>query len=294
MQPDAPIWNGLITLAGRAGQLQRAFQVLEDMQASNCKPNARTFAALIDACSRAENTEMGLRVYQVRVPTSTVSAAAILGPVPVRACPHVFEPDAVLDHRHKLHRITTMMLMPVRHDHQSETRATFVVFLQLMGQWCAATASDAGGGDVQSAGVRVGDRRLQELALGRSGRRTADLQRHATVRHSLPTPGCTVRNLAVYGSTSCRCVRGKAHSRKSQHCKLAHGSPRRSDPQRRYAAMLHSQQLYVQDVSARAVPEAGDLTRVAGVEIRPVWRSRCRFQALMFMCSSNAVVAAIT
>ena len=66
LQPDAPIWNGLITLAGRAGQLQRAFQVLEDMQASNCKPNARTFAALIDACSRAENTEMGLRVYQVR------------------------------------------------------------------------------------------------------------------------------------------------------------------------------------------------------------------------------------
>ncbi len=27
LQPDAPIWNGLITLAGRAGQLQRAFQV---------------------------------------------------------------------------------------------------------------------------------------------------------------------------------------------------------------------------------------------------------------------------
>ena len=66
LQPDAPIWNGLITLAGRAGQLQRAFQVLEDMQASSCKPNARTFAALIDACSRAENTEMALRVYQVR------------------------------------------------------------------------------------------------------------------------------------------------------------------------------------------------------------------------------------
>ena len=65
LQPDAPIWNGLITLAGRAGQLQRAFQVLEDMQASSCKPNARTFAALIDACSRAENTEMALRVYQV-------------------------------------------------------------------------------------------------------------------------------------------------------------------------------------------------------------------------------------
>ena len=39
--------------------------MLEDMQASSCKPNARTYAALIDACSRAENTEMALRVYQV-------------------------------------------------------------------------------------------------------------------------------------------------------------------------------------------------------------------------------------
>lgn len=66
MVPDLPIWHGLITLAGRAGQLQRAFQVLEDMQARACKPTARTFASLIDACSRAENTEMALRVYQVR------------------------------------------------------------------------------------------------------------------------------------------------------------------------------------------------------------------------------------
>ena len=81
MQPDAPIWNGLITLAGRAGQLQRAFQVLEDMQASNCKPNARTFAALIDACSRAENTEMGLRVYQVRAEAAPSGFVSTTGPI---------------------------------------------------------------------------------------------------------------------------------------------------------------------------------------------------------------------
>ena len=65
IQPDAPIWNGLITLAGRAGQLQRAFQVLADMQTHACKPNARTYACLIDACSRTENMEMALKVYQV-------------------------------------------------------------------------------------------------------------------------------------------------------------------------------------------------------------------------------------
>jgi pentatricopeptide repeat protein len=30
--PDAILWNALITAAGRAGQLQRAFHTLEDMQ----------------------------------------------------------------------------------------------------------------------------------------------------------------------------------------------------------------------------------------------------------------------
>ena len=32
IKPDRVVWNGLITAAGRAGQLQRAFQGLEDMQ----------------------------------------------------------------------------------------------------------------------------------------------------------------------------------------------------------------------------------------------------------------------
>ena len=66
VQPDLHIWHGLITLAGRAGQLQRALEVLEIMQDRNCKPTPRTFAALIDACSRAENTDMALKVYQVK------------------------------------------------------------------------------------------------------------------------------------------------------------------------------------------------------------------------------------
>lgn len=70
IQPDLHIWHGLITLAGRAGQLQRALEVLEIMQDRNCKPTPRTFAALIDACSRAENTDMALKVYQVKPPSS--------------------------------------------------------------------------------------------------------------------------------------------------------------------------------------------------------------------------------
>ena len=33
LHPDGVLWNALITAAGRAGQLQRAFQTLEEMQA---------------------------------------------------------------------------------------------------------------------------------------------------------------------------------------------------------------------------------------------------------------------
>ena len=32
MRPDAAVWNALIAAAGRAGQLQRAFEALQDMQ----------------------------------------------------------------------------------------------------------------------------------------------------------------------------------------------------------------------------------------------------------------------
>ena len=32
VRPDAAVWNALIAAAGRAGQLQRAFEALQDMQ----------------------------------------------------------------------------------------------------------------------------------------------------------------------------------------------------------------------------------------------------------------------
>ena len=50
------------------------------MQARACKPTARTFASLIDACSRAENTEMALRVYQV--PPCRAPGLLTLRPLP--------------------------------------------------------------------------------------------------------------------------------------------------------------------------------------------------------------------
>lgn len=61
---DAAVWNALVTAAGRAGQLQRAFNVLEDMIATNTRPNDRTYAALIDACARAGDKALAMRVYR--------------------------------------------------------------------------------------------------------------------------------------------------------------------------------------------------------------------------------------
>ncbi len=36
VRPDAAVWNALIAAAGRAGQLQRAFEALQDMQVQFC------------------------------------------------------------------------------------------------------------------------------------------------------------------------------------------------------------------------------------------------------------------
>ena len=63
VNPDAAVWNALVTAAGRAGQLQRSFDVLEHMLGSSVRPNSRTYGSLIDACARTGDKELALRVY---------------------------------------------------------------------------------------------------------------------------------------------------------------------------------------------------------------------------------------
>ncbi len=64
VQADAAVWNALINAAGHAGQLQRAFTMVEDMLGHSSKPNARTYASLVDACARCGDKELALRVYR--------------------------------------------------------------------------------------------------------------------------------------------------------------------------------------------------------------------------------------
>ena len=54
MKPDRVIFNTLINACGRAGAVQRAFDVLTDMksEATPVKPDHVTYGALISACAR--------------------------------------------------------------------------------------------------------------------------------------------------------------------------------------------------------------------------------------------------
>lgn len=61
---EVPVWNSLITLAGRSNQLDRAFQVIDMMQVKGLKPDSTTYGALMTACIRAKESEMALRLYK--------------------------------------------------------------------------------------------------------------------------------------------------------------------------------------------------------------------------------------
>lgn len=48
---DTPLWNSIIECVAFSGQLTRALQLLDDMSAEGCRPDSRTFVALLTACT---------------------------------------------------------------------------------------------------------------------------------------------------------------------------------------------------------------------------------------------------
>lgn len=75
LKPDAVLWNALITAAGRAGQLQRAFQTLEEMQVgrqhhkdvqNNIRQGPQSFLhnLILDMKSHAETVEPYVRLLK--------------------------------------------------------------------------------------------------------------------------------------------------------------------------------------------------------------------------------------
>lgn len=88
-RPDTAMWNALVECAGFSGQLTRAFSVLQDMKSGGCRPNARTFVALLTACN-------GVRIPGAPLPppppspslAGTDTKAFVAACVPV-AAPHL-------------------------------------------------------------------------------------------------------------------------------------------------------------------------------------------------------------
>ncbi|KAJ9522973.1 hypothetical protein QJQ45_023772, partial [Haematococcus lacustris] len=56
-------WNSLLVCAGRCGQLKRAFDVLEQMQAAGQVPDVFTYGGLMEACVQAGRHKLALRLF---------------------------------------------------------------------------------------------------------------------------------------------------------------------------------------------------------------------------------------
>lgn len=54
LRPNRVTYSALINACGRAGQLARAFQTLDDMVSSGIEPNVVTWTTLIDACGKGK------------------------------------------------------------------------------------------------------------------------------------------------------------------------------------------------------------------------------------------------
>lgn len=62
---EVPVWNALLLCAGRCGELNRAFEVLEMMQTRGIAPNVITYGSLIEACVLCRQPGKARRVFEV-------------------------------------------------------------------------------------------------------------------------------------------------------------------------------------------------------------------------------------
>lgn len=62
---EVPVWNALLLCAGRCAELNRAFEVLEMMQARGVSANVITYGSLIEACVLCRQPDKARRVFEV-------------------------------------------------------------------------------------------------------------------------------------------------------------------------------------------------------------------------------------
>jgi pentatricopeptide repeat protein len=71
--PSLLAFNNLINAHGRAGRLGDAIALLRDLAAAKLKPDAFTFAAVLNACQRANEAELAFDVYRCGLPAAPAS-----------------------------------------------------------------------------------------------------------------------------------------------------------------------------------------------------------------------------
>ena len=60
---QAPVYNSLLVCAGRSGQLERAFEVLDMMADRGVRPDVITYGSLLEACVLASRQELALKIF---------------------------------------------------------------------------------------------------------------------------------------------------------------------------------------------------------------------------------------
>lgn len=54
-----------MSCAGRAGQVKRALDLVQQMKDTHCNADSTTYCALIDACVKTKERELGLKIYRI-------------------------------------------------------------------------------------------------------------------------------------------------------------------------------------------------------------------------------------
>ena len=65
IQPNTTTYTALIDACGKAQQLERAFLVLSLMQQEGVKPNTATYTCLVDACGKAQQLQRAFEVLRM-------------------------------------------------------------------------------------------------------------------------------------------------------------------------------------------------------------------------------------
>ncbi len=81
---QAPVWNSLMVCAGRSGELNRAFEVLQMMQQRGIPAGATTYGSLIESCVCARQPDKALRVFEVAMAKVRVAAVQEGNPATAR------------------------------------------------------------------------------------------------------------------------------------------------------------------------------------------------------------------